>query len=238
MNTRACIVAPRDLLESIISSNQKSGWFGGSELKSEQVLVVFKCLLNNEEAYSVNSRLLPHRASDVLLGVYKEQLLQWFIVERGFQEKYSGYKVVTREEFQSVFGIEFSGGPLLVSAIEPGPKGPILTAIDAKGSGDKQVRFRPIDSIIQDMDATPFARLSKDLVQDLKQKSAMIVGVGSGGSEIALNLACSGVGSLELLDPDRIRPENYIRFPSGRTDLGRYKVEAVKSLISERELPT
>ena len=66
----------------------------------------------------------------------------------------------------------------------------------------------------------------------------MIVGVGSGGSEIALNLACSGVGSwLELVDADRLHPENYIRFPASKQELGRYKVDVVRSMIHEREVP-
>jgi molybdopterin/thiamine biosynthesis adenylyltransferase len=96
----------------------------------------------------------------------------------------------------------------------------------------------PAESIVLAAEATPFARLQKEVMESLKDSNVMIVGVGSGGSEIALNLACSGVGRLELVDPDRLHPENYIRFPAGMQDLGRHKVDIVRSLIVERELPT
>ena len=42
-------------------------------------------------------------------------------------------------------------------------------------------------------------------------------------AEIALNLACTGVGKLTLFDPDRVHPENYVRFIGGYEDLGRRK---------------
>jgi len=68
-------------------------------------------------------------------------------------------------------------------------------------------------------------------VDELARKRVCIVGVGSFGAPIALELGKSGVGHLALFDPDRIEPENINRHPCGINDLGRLKVDAVKELL-------
>jgi molybdopterin/thiamine biosynthesis adenylyltransferase len=72
----------------------------------------------------------------------------------------------------------------------------------------------------------------------MANKGALIVGTGSGGSEIALNLASTGIGHITLIDDDRIQPENYFRFIAGMSELGRFKIDAVRDSIIERELAT
>jgi molybdopterin/thiamine biosynthesis adenylyltransferase len=238
MKAHGCVVVPRDLLERISNSNQKCGWFSGLKLEAEGVLVAIQCNIGNEEVESTNPRMLPHRASNLVFGRYEQQLLQWTSVEAGFNKKYAGRKSLSEDDYRAVFGLDPPTEGSCFAAVEPGDDGPILTAKVAKKSVTGRVRLLPNDSIMLEPEATPFARLPSEIVQDLRSRSVMIVGVGSGGSEIALNLACSGIGRLDLVDSDRLRPENYIRFPTGKQELGRHKVDVVSSMIHERELPT
>ena len=153
------------------------------------------------------------------------------------QEKYRGTKVLDIEEYRRLVGIDPAGDKLWFAAIERGDGGAVLTTKVAR-EVNEGVRLANWESMILEDRANPFARLPEKLVEDLHSKSVMLVGVGSGGSEIAINLACSGVGKLDLIDPEKLYPENYIRFPAGKQDLGRYKVDAVRSMIQERELST
>src|SRR5579872_2702265 len=68
----------------------------------------------------------------------------------------------------------------------------------------------------------------------LKKQTALIVGVGSGGSSIAIELAKAGVGNFILVDHDRLEVVNIVRHVCGISDLGRYKTKAVRDLILEK----
>ena len=58
-----------------------------------------------------------------------------------------------------------------------------------------------------------------------------IVGLGSGGSAIAVELAKAGVGNFVLIDFDRLELGNVSRHVCGTGDLGRYKTKAVQDLL-------
>ena len=68
----------------------------------------------------------------------------------------------------------------------------------------------------------------------LQKKSVGIVGVGSGGSAIALELAKAGVGNFILIDYDRLGPENISRHICGINDLGRFKTFAVRDALMQK----
>lgn len=68
----------------------------------------------------------------------------------------------------------------------------------------------------------------------LAKKTVAIVGVGSGGSAIAVDLARAGVGSFVLVDPERLELANVMRHAAGIGDLGRLKVNAVADLLRDR----
>jgi len=62
---------------------------------------------------------------------------------------------------------------------------------------------------------------------DLDDARVVIVGVGGLGSPAAIALADAGVGTIGLVDPDRVDPSNLHRQPLyGDADVGRLKVEA------------
>lgn len=65
----------------------------------------------------------------------------------------------------------------------------------------------------------------------MNSKSALIVGCGSVGSFISLELARAGVGSFILVDSATLEIHNICRHQLGFRDLGRYKVDAVADAI-------
>ncbi len=67
----------------------------------------------------------------------------------------------------------------------------------------------------------------------LKDATAVMVGLGSLGAEIALALAKAGVGRFLLFDPERLAPENVCRHIGGLGHVGTPKVEVVAGHIAQ-----
>lgn len=65
----------------------------------------------------------------------------------------------------------------------------------------------------------------------MMDKSAIILGCGSVGSLVALELARSGVGTFLLVDTDIVEYHNICRHQCGISEVGEYKVDAVKKRI-------
>lgn len=61
-----------------------------------------------------------------------------------------------------------------------------------------------------------------------------VVGCGSGGSSVALQLVMSGIRNFTLLDHDALGPENVIRHICGRRFIGQKKVAAVTEVLQDR----
>jgi molybdopterin/thiamine biosynthesis adenylyltransferase len=70
--------------------------------------------------------------------------------------------------------------------------------------------------------------LETSLLEDSK---VGIVGLGSGGSSVAIELAKAGIGNFVLIDFDRVELGNVARHTCGTGDLGRYKTKAVRDLL-------
>ncbi len=68
----------------------------------------------------------------------------------------------------------------------------------------------------------------------LAEKKVVIVGLGSGGSPIALELARAGIGHFTLIDFDRLELGNISRHICGVNDLGRYKTLAVRDQLLQK----
>ena len=68
----------------------------------------------------------------------------------------------------------------------------------------------------------------------LAGKSVLVIGLGSGGSTVALELAKAGVGHFTLIDYDRIEQANVIRHECDDDYLGQLKVGSVAKLIHKR----
>jgi len=97
-------------------------------------------------------------------------------------------------------------------------------------SGDTSLQQRPVKII--DFDSEVFSRIHGLYETDvLKAKTVLILGLGSGGSSIAVELAKAGVGRFILCDHDRLEVGNLVRHICGLSDLGRFKTKAVRDQI-------
>lgn len=68
----------------------------------------------------------------------------------------------------------------------------------------------------------------------LADAKVLILGCGSGGGNLALQLVMSGIRNLTLVDKDIIEPENVIRHVCGRKFIGKKKVDALEEVLLDR----
>lgn len=68
----------------------------------------------------------------------------------------------------------------------------------------------------------------------LKDKTALCIGLGTGGAFVAVELAKCGVGRFVLVDRDRLSVGNVVRHPGGISHVGRSKVNVLRDLILEK----
>ena len=69
---------------------------------------------------------------------------------------------------------------------------------------------------------------------DLSDRSVLLVGCGSVGSELAIRLTSAGVGRLTVSDPDKLSEENLYRHTLSVNDIGRQKAEALTCDIARK----
>jgi molybdopterin/thiamine biosynthesis adenylyltransferase len=67
-----------------------------------------------------------------------------------------------------------------------------------------------------------------------KDVRVLVAGCGSGGANVALQLVMSGVRNFTLIDNDILGSENVIRHVCGRSFVGQKKVDAVASVLLDR----
>ncbi len=80
-----------------------------------------------------------------------------------------------------------------------------------------------------------FARISRLFdVGLLSDSQVLIAGCGSGGGQVALQLAMAGVRKFVLFDSDALEPENVIRHVCGLRYVGQRKVDAVSDVLLDR----
>lgn len=99
----------------------------------------------------------------------------------------------------------------------------------------KTIPHSEIDFIIVDYDRL-FVRVDQKQtpLSVLANKKVVIIGLGSGGSVLALNLAKTGVKNFVFIDDDILETHNIIRHICDLSDLGRFKTHAVKDFIQSR----
>lgn len=71
-------------------------------------------------------------------------------------------------------------------------------------------------------------------VADLQGRRVAVVGVGSIGGRVAESLAAYGVGTIDLVDPDRLLWHNQVRHVLGSKSVGRGKARAMKASLEDR----
>src|SRR5690242_17519657 len=70
--------------------------------------------------------------------------------------------------------------------------------------------------------------MENEWASSLKDKSAAVVGCGSGGSAVADELARMGIGKLTLVDPDVLTEENLKRHVLDASSVGKPKVLGIQ----------
>jgi sulfur carrier protein ThiS adenylyltransferase len=77
------------------------------------------------------------------------------------------------------------------------------------------------------------ARCTPGVYNTLKKSKVAIAGLGGLGSNIAIMLSRTGIGKLLLVDFDIVEPSNLNRQQYLIKDLGKYKTDALKDIISQ-----
>lgn len=76
-------------------------------------------------------------------------------------------------------------------------------------------------------------RHGAELQRSFSAASVAVCGLGGLGSNVAVSLARAGIGKLHLIDFDRVDISNLHRQQYGVSQLGMYKTEAMKQILSE-----
>lgn len=105
--------------------------------------------------------------------------------------------------------------------------GQLLKRAFIPGEEDSRIRIEYVP------DRSNLYTRSKGLIEvgALDKKQVLIVGLGSGGAIIAVELAKAGVGSYALVDFDRLELHNISRHIAGVNELGRLKTNIVRDAI-------
>jgi molybdopterin/thiamine biosynthesis adenylyltransferase len=217
------------------------GWFGGSGVESEYLAVVRFSQV--EEGKSIlapaSLRVMDHWA--YFNSVSSSKLIPWVSVKPGFSKALANPGGVRIED---LIGWTADGQPpdLLEGALsslcclEPIESGGVRVYLLVLWTGSGRVSRGRVEFV------PSLPRLSARLdglrpIQELVEKKVAIVGVGSGGSMAALNLAATGVGKLHVFDKDYLSMDNLFRHACDMRHLGRAKVLAVRDLVGSYDLP-
>ena len=133
--------------------------------------------------------------------------------------------------------------PIRPAGSEPSTTAPVLV-LGVSGIGSE-----PLQAILFSKDTgdpescdIEVVRLETDLFSRVKgifdtrllaSKTLSVIGVGSGGSLAAVELAKAGVGNFILVDFDRLKAHNLSRHVCGLADIGRFKTRAVRDVIQQ-----
>lgn len=214
------------------------GYFQGTFLKVERLAVALTSQVGDgEPLYAAGSeRLFTHWSW--VHGTSTKRLIPWIAVKVGFAAALRT-KRISRHTLSDWAVDEY---PLEL------PDEPVsnLCCIEQVAGQEANVNLLFVygDEIgigkVQTIQPEP--RLSARVdglepTEALKAKRVAIVGVGSGGSMTAINLAAAGVGTLHLFDKDALSTDNIFRHACDLRHLSRAKVLALKDQIASYDLP-
>lgn len=111
---------------------------------------------------------------------------------------------------------------------EPGP-------ISVQGYVRRGASWREVAAQVVPVKEEIFSRFGGLLETDvLASKKILLVGLGSGGSPIAMELVKSGIMNFFLVDHDRLEVANIARHVAGLSYVGRFKTKVMVDLIHEK----
>lgn len=103
-----------------------------------------------------------------------------------------------------------------------------IDEVSKQSEDDFSVEFIDLDRLFIRIDE------NETPLKIVKDKKVAIIGMGSGGSLLALYLAKSGINNLVFIDDDRLEAHNIIRHICDLNHLGRFKTRAVKEYLKNR----
>ena len=231
----AAVIIPVDIVHAIASDEQSQGWLGGARIDPESLYVVMSATLSSGvKPTAALPRLGMHRA--VQEGDSTDKLLRWFRVGREFWDSFRPWQRSDRSALSAALGYQLPDGIEYICSVEPTEKTPKARAYCLL-SKQNETHVFPLNIMVL-YRPDPYRRLPAISVDRLSGKKVAIVGAGSGGGDLALQLASTGVGKLAVFDGERLEPPNLIRHQVTRRDLGRRKVSGITSNLKERDLPT
>jgi molybdopterin/thiamine biosynthesis adenylyltransferase len=214
------------------------GYFGGWVVKSERLAVaVSSQLTGGEPLYGDGTvRLFQHWYWPY--GTSTKELVLWVAVKRGFSNALKVERISRNNLADWVADEQPLGLPdepvtnLCCIELDANDE----TIVTLLFLFDNKIGVGQVQTIASEPELSPRLDGLKP-AKELQLKRAAIIGVGSGGSMVAVNLAAAGVGSLHLFDKDFLSAENVFRHACDLRHVGRPKVLAVKDQIASHNLP-
>lgn len=189
------------------------------------------------EACRASLTILKHRLWN---NNYKDKLAYWVKVKKGVIKKIKNIdisfeeltqwlpedlvKIIQESKMEYLLLIEEDSKEILLAVFLELKEKKLILPGEVQMLEENPNPFKRIDGLVS--------------LEEMKEKSIVIVGLGSGGSPIAMELASAGIGTLHLFDKDRLNSVNLFRHICGVRDLGRKKVDAVEDVIKEHLLPS
>ena len=217
------------------------GWFKGSVIGKEYLAVVYAGQVGAGEHFYApgSSRIFDHWA--LFHGTTQDQLVPWFAVRPGFGKALAASRKRVGRELASWLS---DGEPLGLPEGQPAS----ICCVEPVEGADAEVYLilvglegKILKGTIHSVAAHPRPPARLDGLRPMKslaEKRVAVIGVGSGGSMAAVDLAAGGVGTLHLFDKDDLTLDNLFRHACDLRHLGRAKVLAVRDLIRTYDLPT
>lgn len=234
MNSKI-VILPADIRDRIQGSGKNSGTLDMIPDRSEGVLLVSGYFADSGIGVTGGSKVaethfLGH-------GDVVPRSAFWYRVETALH--IDAYEVGAREAAVSID--HFRSMTRGQWKLPPDHDLPILTWTEIPDVGlhwlawefvaEQQVVI-PTSLEIADPDASRLALLGEQWRLDiLREQSLVLVGAGSIGGAAALSLATYGVGSIALVDPGRLRSHNFARHVTDQSQLGRFKVNALRDQL-------
>lgn len=235
-----CMLLGEEFLDKIKKCNKSWGYIDGTN--DYDVLGVYAVSLDEEktETCAASLNISQHRN---FIDNYKKKVAYWAKTKKGLIEEINDWNKKTSFEVMIKYlpivlyeRIRLLKNVVYLLLIEE-ETNEILFAYSYVIIKPKLVF--PGEVQLLEVEPNPFKRLDGLVpLEEMKEKSIVIVGLGSGGSPIALELAAAGIGTLHLFDKDRLNSVNLFRHICGVSDLGRRKVDAVEDVIKDHLLPT
>lgn len=240
MASSYCMLLGEEFLDKIKKCKKSWGYIDGTD--DNDVLGVYAVSLDKEktETCAASLNMFKHRN---FINNYKKEIAYWAKAKKGLIEEIKDWNNKTP------FEVMIKYLPIVLYEKIRLLKNVVYLLLIEEETNDilfacSYVKIKPkivFPAEIQYLEAepNPFKRLDGLVpLKEMKEKSIVIVGLGSGGSAIALELAAAGIGTLYLFDKDRLNSVNLFRHICGISDIGRKKVDAVADVIKDHLLPT